>query len=336
MLHGIRGALALEYHVQQMMATCERFFTVIACWRILSMEKGSSVSNPWMLVVDMQEDSELGASRRRFHSSSGRTTLCEAHNRNGRFNTSDDTGTDSEIATAGELLPTTAVSVDCADRTSTANISDDRLLEAAKQGDRLAFSELSARYRGLVYQRIFRLVQSPEDAEDMLQEALLQAFIHLGRFRGEARFSTWLTRIGINCALQLLRKKRRCQETCFNRSQENGESREVDCPDPAPNPEQVYAQVQARRLVSLAVQRLPRNCQRLVCEHHEEGRTIADVARSLGISVGSAKARLYRARLTLLSLLKKGEVVQMRRRPRNRLDFGSAACLQVQREPEYN
>jgi RNA polymerase sigma-70 factor, ECF subfamily len=190
------------------------------------------------------------------------------------------------------------------------------LLEAAKQGDRLAFSELSARYRGLVYQRIFRLVQSPEDAEDMLQEALLQAFIHLGRFRGEARFSTWLTRIGINCALQLLRKKRRCQETCFNRSQQNGESREVDCPDP--------------------VQRLPRNCQRLVCEHHEEGRTIADVARSLGISVGSAKARLYRARLTLLSLLKKGEVVQMRRRPRNRLDFGSAACLQVQREPEYN
>jgi RNA polymerase sigma-70 factor, ECF subfamily len=300
------------------------------------MEKGSSVSSPWMPVMDIEEKSEFGPSRRRFHSSSGRTTLCEAHNRNGRFKTSDDGWADSEIVTADKLLPTTPVSFDCADRTRTANISDDRLLEAAKQGDRLAFSELSARYRGLVYQRIFRLVQNPEDAEDMVQEALLQAFIHLGGFRGEARFSTWLTRIGINCALQLLRKKRRRPETCFDRSQENGESREVDCPDPAPNPEQVYAQVQARRLISLAVQRLPRNCQRLVRGHHEEGRPIADVARSLGISVGAAKARLHRASFMLLSLLKKGKVVQMRRRPRNRLDFGSIACLQVQREPEYN
>ena len=295
------------------------------------MENGSSVSNPLMLVADSGEASESGLSRRRLHSSSGRTMWCEAHDGSGRFNISPDTRADSEMATARKLPPTTVDSFDCVPRTRNADISEDGLLEAAKQGDRLAFSELSARYSGLVYQRIFRLVRNREDAEDLVQEALLKAFIHLGGFRGEARFSTWLVKIGINCALQLLRKKRQSPEASFDRREENGESREVDFPDPAPNPEQVYAHVQARCLLSLAVQRLPRNCQRLVRGHHEEGRPIADVARSLGISVGAAKARLFRARLALLPLMEKTKVpnAQVRRRPWNRLDSGPAGRLQL-------
>jgi hypothetical protein len=65
---------------------------------------------------------------------------------------------------------------------------DGPLVEAAKQGDRQALSELSARYAASVYHKVFRLVRNREDAEDLVQETLLKAFTHLGQFRGAAKF----------------------------------------------------------------------------------------------------------------------------------------------------
>ena len=186
---------------------------------------------------------------------------------------------------------------------------DDRLVQAAKLGDRSAFSELSARYSALIYHKMFRLVRNREDAEDLVQETLLKAYRHLDRFRSTARFSTWLFRIAINSAWELLRKKRRTHEISFERRQDNGDSWEVmEFPDPTPDAERVYVRYEAGCLVSLALRRLPRTSQNLVRGYHEEEQPVAEIARSLGISVAAAKARLFRARLTLRSILKQSNL----------------------------
>ena len=183
---------------------------------------------------------------------------------------------------------------------------DDALVRAAKLGDRKAFSELSERHTTAVYKRVLRLVRNREDAEDLVQDTLLKAYNHLDQFRGTSKFSTWFYRIGINSALQLLRKRRKSFERSVDRRQDDVESWEtLDFPDPAPNAEQMYTMLQARYFVLCALRGLPKIYRKVVHEFHDEERSIAEVAFTLGISVAAARSRLFRARARLRSALKK-------------------------------
>lgn len=192
----------------------------------------------------------------------------------------------------------------------TSDDPDKQLVEAAKLGDRRAFSELSTRYARVVHQKIFRLIRNREDTEDLVQDTLLKAFKHIDQFRGTSRFSTWLIRIATNSALQLLRQRRNRREVSFERRQEGSESWDVmEFPDTAANAEEVYAHCQARRLVSLALRRLPQSYQQLVRGCHKEELPLADVARLMGISVSAAKSRLFRARVILRAVIQ-GDVIK--------------------------
>ena len=87
-------------------------------------------------------------------------------------------------------------------------VSDDRLVAAAQTGDTSAFDELCKRHTQRIFRMTHRITRNHEDAEDALQDCLLNAFIHLRSFDGRSRFSTWLTRIAMNAALMKLRKNR--------------------------------------------------------------------------------------------------------------------------------
>src|ERR1700722_15148446 len=82
------------------------------------------------------------------------------------------------------------------------------LISAAKSGDTVAFVELSERHSNKILRRVYRIVKNWQDAEDVLQESLMRAFLHLKGFEERSSFSSWLTRIAINFALMSLRKKR--------------------------------------------------------------------------------------------------------------------------------
>src|SRR5258708_13869242 len=86
--------------------------------------------------------------------------------------------------------------------------SDSILVAAAKSGDTHAFEELVSRYRARVLAVAQRITNNREDAEDAAQESFHKAFLHLDSFQEKARFSTWLTRITMNEALMMLRKRR--------------------------------------------------------------------------------------------------------------------------------
>ena len=100
------------------------------------------------------------------------------------------------------------VEADSPMRSTLAVASDEALVISAKAGMHLAYAELCRRHSTSIFRTIHRITRSEEDAEDGLQESLLKAFIHLNRFDGRSKFSTWLTRIAINSALMIVRKKR--------------------------------------------------------------------------------------------------------------------------------
>lgn len=182
--------------------------------------------------------------------------------------------------------------------------SDDELLSEAKSGDQRAFAELCMRYRGMLERRIFRIVQHPEDAEDVLQETFLNAYQHLQSFRGACSFSTWLIAIGTNTSLMLLRRRKTLRKNTGDVVTEDGETFAMEWRDPAPNPEQCYVMYQTRQKLIRAIRRLSPQLRRLWDLYYKEELLLKDAAHVMGISEATAKSRISRARGMLRRSLK--------------------------------
>ncbi len=175
--------------------------------------------------------------------------------------------------------------------------SDARLLAAAKSGHSVAFGELFNRYKRRIFHLTQRIVRNHEDAEDVVQEAFQQAFVHLQDFEGGARFSTWLSRIAINVALMKLRKKTRKVEVSID---EHSESEDLSFRDAvtdlAPNPEQHCLRKERSRILREALAELRPNARRVLELYELEGRSMKEIAAGMGISVTAVKARIFQAR----------------------------------------
>jgi RNA polymerase sigma-70 factor (ECF subfamily) len=184
--------------------------------------------------------------------------------------------------------------------------SEDQLLAAAKASDVRAFEELCLRYMRSVRQRVSSIVRNPEDTDDVIQDSLLKAYRHLRQFRQSCSFSTWLTKIAINTALMHLRKKRSRPEVSFNQAGETNQTRSLnDIPDPSPSTERTYARRETFEAMLHAVKRLPPLSQALLEQCHGQEKTLREAAEKWGITIASAKARLFRARRTLRSMLER-------------------------------
>lgn len=190
--------------------------------------------------------------------------------------------------------------------------SDEKLLAAARSSDERAFAELSGRYRKSIQIAASRIVRHREDAEDVVQETLLKAYIHLNHFRGTCRFSSWLTSIAINSALMLLRKRRsRSEVSCDQRGNEDRTWEIWDFPDPSPNPEQTYEKSQTLDILSRAIVGLPPAYRSVLTQFHDHEQSMQQIADTVGITVAAAKSRLRRAQLAIRSVL---EMSQLSRR----------------------
>jgi RNA polymerase sigma-70 factor (ECF subfamily) len=144
------------------------------------------------------------------------------------------------------------------------------------------------------------MMRNNEDAEDVVQESFQQAFIHLNSFKGDSRFSTWLSRIAINAALMKLRKKHHLWDVSLDESADKKESSSrIDVEDQGLNPEQLYAQNERQRILSEAMNELTPGMRKAI-ELRELGeRSTEETARIMGISVGAVKARVFHGRRKL-------------------------------------
>ncbi len=171
------------------------------------------------------------------------------------------------------------------------------LLVVAKRGETAAFDLLYRTYAERILRKVHGITLNHEDAEDAVQEAFLSAFLHIQTFDGRSAFSTWLTRIGINSAFMLLRKKRNSHEAAQAKDSESESSWEAT--DSAPDPEQQYAEQERLTLLRGAIARLRPSIRRAVEIHTLHGRSVEEMASEMGISVCAAKRRLFHARAAL-------------------------------------
>src|SRR2546425_2748108 len=201
---------------------------------------------------------------------------------------------------------------------------DAQLLAAAKSGHSVAFGELFDRYKRRIFHLAQRIMRNHEDAEDVVQEAFQQAFVHLQDFEGSARFSTWLSRIAINVALMKLRKKTRKVEVSID---EHSESEDLSFRDAvtdlAPNPEQHCLRKERSRILREALAELRPNARRVLELYELEGRSMKEIAAGMGISVTAVKARIFQARPKMRRELDQYFIKRADRRKRLRL--GSAS-----------
>lgn len=176
-------------------------------------------------------------------------------------------------------------------------MDDELLISAARLGDANAFSELYERHSRKVLPRVYRITKNREDAEDVLQDAALRAFLHIKGFEGRASFSTWLTTIATNSALMILRKKRGGEISIDQTSDDN--SRPWEYSDGAETPEARYAGCERDALLTGAIRRLPYIYREILELQRSDEYSTAQIAEQLGISPSAAKSRLMRARKTL-------------------------------------
>lgn len=175
------------------------------------------------------------------------------------------------------------------------------LASRAKSGDTDAFVELSKRHANRVFQTAFRVTRNRQDAEDAMQDAFLNAFTHIKNFEGRSSFSTWLTRIAINSALMILRKKRNIYEIPI--ADHAGDVTAWEPRSPLEDPEISYVQGERQRLLRKAIHRLPRVSREVIQLRQAKESSVQEIAHSLGITVPAVKSRLSRAKSVLRTSL---------------------------------
>jgi RNA polymerase sigma-70 factor, ECF subfamily len=185
---------------------------------------------------------------------------------------------------------------------------EDLLVSAAKSGDAVAFVELSKRHSNMILRQAYRIVKNWQDAEDVLQESLMRAFLHLKEFEERCSFSSWLTRIAINFSLMTLRKRRGNIEISMEViDDDHGIQYRWEPRDPAESPESHYSRREREELLQGAIRQLPPTLRQVVQMKLIDGRSGEEVSQTLGISLPAAKSRLARAKTALRVSLASGD-----------------------------
>ncbi len=178
----------------------------------------------------------------------------------------------------------------------TASLEDGEVVRRVRAGETALFEVLMRRHDQRVYRTVRSILRDEGEAEDAMQQAWLQAYLHLGDFEGAAAFSTWLVRIAANEALQRIRKKGRLTPLADDAGEETMDEHAED-------PEERAAAREAVRLLEHAVDELPEHYRTVFMLRDIEGLSTAETAAALQIGEEAAKVRLHRARGMLRSAL---------------------------------
>jgi RNA polymerase sigma-70 factor (ECF subfamily) len=186
-----------------------------------------------------------------------------------------------------------------------ARADDAALVARILAGDQNAFERLMRANNTALFRAARAIVRDDADAEDVVQEAYLAAYRHLGAFRGAARLSTWLTRIVINQALGRLRARRRDNVIELLDDAPGGapDTRAEAMNEGPTSPEEGLAQVELRRLLERKIDALPLAFRTAFVLREVEEMTIEEAAECLGIPQATVRTRVFRARALLRASL---------------------------------
>ncbi|HUP62057.1 MAG TPA: RNA polymerase sigma factor [Thermoanaerobaculia bacterium] len=198
--------------------------------------------------------------------------------------------------------------------TATLQLSDEEVVRRVVDGETALFEILMRRYNQRVYRAVRAIVRNDDDAEDVMQQAYINAYTHLRQFAERAKFSTWLTRIAINEALARIRRRDLHAEETMS-----------ELLSPAPSPEEQAAASEMRGVVENEIAALPETYRSVLMLREIEGLSTAETAECLNVAEDVVKTRLHRARTMLRDRLfqRAGETLE------TLFVFGNARCDRV-------
>jgi RNA polymerase sigma-70 factor, ECF subfamily len=168
------------------------------------------------------------------------------------------------------------------------------VVSRARSGDTDGFRVLVERHSRAIFRLAYRMTGSEQDAEDIVQETFLKAYSRIRSFESRANFSTWIYRIGVNCAHDVVRKRRKQQARYVPLEPLDGRV-DPDPPGDGPLPDGAVLTAEVRERVGRAMRLLsPLERSAFVLRHHE-GMPIGEIAVTLGIRVGAVKHSIFRA-----------------------------------------
>jgi RNA polymerase sigma-70 factor (ECF subfamily) len=182
---------------------------------------------------------------------------------------------------------------------SVENRNEAQMIASILAGNTHEFHILIQPYERSVYSMALSMLQNEADAEDAAQEAFLKAFRNLDKFRGEAKFSTWLISITLNEARSRLRRKKTAKTESLDELNEGGHVSPALLRDWREIPSEALERQEVRLLLQDAITDLPTIYREVFVLRDMEDLSVNQSAEALGISVAAAKVRLHRARLML-------------------------------------
>jgi RNA polymerase sigma-70 factor (ECF subfamily) len=176
-------------------------------------------------------------------------------------------------------------------------LSDEEVVERVLAGEVELFEILMRRYNQRLYRVARAILVDDAEAEDVMQDAYVRAYSHLGQFAGRSSFATWLTRIAVHEALARARRGRRLVKIEDLASHKESAMDAISSPEAGPEQRAIDRDFQG--VLETAITALPESYRSVLVLREVEGLSTAEAAESLGITEGLVKTRLHRARAAL-------------------------------------
>ncbi|HVZ95550.1 MAG TPA: RNA polymerase sigma factor [Chitinophagaceae bacterium] len=183
-------------------------------------------------------------------------------------------------------------------------MTETELIDLLKKRDRAAFKQIVETWQGMVYNTALSILQNAEDAEDVTQEAFIQAFESVAKFKGESKFSTWLYRITVSKAMDHIRRKKRKKRFAFIESLYGTNDKMVVDPPDFFHPGVSMERKENAAILFKAVEQLPPNQKTAFVLNKIEGLSYNEIGGVMKISDSAVDALLQRAKGNLKKILK--------------------------------
>ncbi|MBU0783177.1 MAG: RNA polymerase sigma factor RpoE [Gammaproteobacteria bacterium] len=184
---------------------------------------------------------------------------------------------------------------------------DDDLLivQRVQAGDKLAFNLLVSKYHRRVARLLTRMVRNQEDIEDVVQETFIKAYRAIGNFRGDSAFYTWIYRIAINTAKNLLVTQGRRPSTLKESNDGDSETFEDNAAlSNIDTPESLYQTKQIGEAVNEAMAALPEELRSAIVMREIDGLSYEEIAAAMDCPIGTVRSRIFRARESIATKIK--------------------------------
>jgi RNA polymerase sigma factor (sigma-70 family) len=181
---------------------------------------------------------------------------------------------------------------------------DLRLINLALDGDQSAYVRLMKKYKGTINHVLFRVVQDPDEVEDITQEVFINAFKSLKSFKKEYSFFSWIYKIALNKGIDYLRKKKIPTFSLDKPIESNESDYRFEVPDSTYEPDKSIIAKERATFIQQAIDRLPAKYRKVIIMRHQEEKDYEEIAKELKLPIGTVKVHIFRARELLNKYLR--------------------------------